>query len=58
LVPGQARLVRLSAEESGTFSLQRDPQVGWGHPPVAALVVIESEDEWNRAVGRLRDGDG
>jgi cytochrome c oxidase subunit 2 len=54
LVRGRpAHRLHLAAREAGQFPLMRDTQVGWGHPPVTARVIIQPRDEWAQTMERL-----
>jgi mono/diheme cytochrome c family protein len=53
LVPGQPQRVRIAASQSGTYRMLRNERVGWGHPPVQAVLIVEPREKWKAALERM-----
>jgi heme/copper-type cytochrome/quinol oxidase subunit 2 len=54
LVPGKPQRVRVAAGQGGVYRMLRDERVGWGHPPVPAVLIVEPRDQWEAALERTR----
>jgi cytochrome c oxidase subunit 2 len=54
VAPGRwPQRLQLPGREAGEYPLLRNTSVGWGHPPVAARVIVEPREQWNAAIQRL-----